>query len=334
MGRITWVCATCAQHFTRFYSANRHNENLHNGGGQVVRLLDYMIGAINGKFPPNDPIAEQRRKGTRDNNNRIFGSNSKTLKDINKVTSQIKINTAVHDNIAPTLDSQGAKPGNHLYDNKKNKVYDRLPYYYNRISQSSQQKSNNTSYKNSDLASWPSFPGPFDSLSKTLKIEQLKILLNTYHFPQHIANEYLKFVGWMAIVGNDTSYLDWMLAFLNANDTGEPYYKNTHNEPVTTGSCNRGGSYSRIFDQTAAQKYQNEGHRHIPPDVYSQGKAKLARIESLLLPHCPQHYVQFVIAELSKQFEATGNLSELDTALEYHSKNVEQLYARRGFMKR
>jgi hypothetical protein len=72
----------------------------------------------------------------------------------------------------------------------------------------------------------------------------------------------------------------------------------------------------------------------IPPDVYSQGKAKLARIESLLLPYCPQDYVQFVIAGLSKEFEATGNLSDLDTALEYHSKNVEQLYAQRGFMKR
>ena len=72
----------------------------------------------------------------------------------------------------------------------------------------------------------------------------------------------------------------------------------------------------------------------IPPDVYSQGKAKLARIESLLLPYCPQDYVQFVIAGLSKEFEATGNLSDLDTALEYHSKNVEQLCAQRGFMKR
>jgi hypothetical protein len=313
MGRITWVCATCAQHFTRFYSANRHNENLHNGGGQVVRLLDYMIGAINGKFPPNDPIAEQRRKGTRDNNNRIFGSNSKTLKDTNKVASQIKINTVVHDNIAPTLDSQRAKPENHLYDNQKNNVYERLPYYYNRISRSSQQKSNNTNYKNSDLGSWPSFPGPFDSLSKTLKIAQLKILLNKYHFPQHIADEYLKFVSWMAVVGNDTSYLDEMLSFLSANNTGEPYYKNAH---------------------AATQKYQNEGHGHIPPNLYSQGKAKLARIESLLLPYCPREYVQFVITGLSKEFEATGNLSDLDTALKYHSKNVEQLYSQRGFMKR
>ena len=59
-----------------------------------------------------------------------------------------------------------------------------------------------------------------------------------------------------------------------------------------------------------------------------------ARIESLLLPYCPQHYVQSVIAELSKEFEATGNLSELNTALEYHLKNVEQHYAQRGFMKR
>jgi hypothetical protein len=333
MGRITWVCATCAQHFTRFYSANRHNENLHNGGGQVVRLLDYMIGATNGKFPPNGPIAEQRRKGARNNNSRIFGSNSKTLKDINKVTSEIKINTVVHDNIAPRLDSQGDKPENHFYDSNNNNVYGRPPHYYNRVSRSS-QKPNNTSYKNSDLASWPSFPGPFDSLSETLKIEQLRMLLNTCHFPRHIANEYLKFVSWMAVVGNDTSYLDSMLAFLNANDTREPYYKNTHDEPVTTGSYNRGGSYSRIFDQTAVQKYQNEGDGHISIDVYSQGKAKIARIESLLLPYCPRDYVQFVIAGLSKVFEATGNLSDLDTALEYHSKNVEQLYARRGFMKR
>ena len=232
----------------------------------------------------------------------------------------------VHDNIAPRLDSQGDKPENHFYDSNNNKG---KPHYYNRVS-----RSNNTSHKNNDVASWPSFSGPFDSLSKELKIEQLRKLLNKYHFPQYVANEYLKFVSWMAIVGNDISYLDGMLAFLSANDTGEPCYKNTHDEPVTTGSHNSGGSYSRIFGYTAAQEYQNEGHRHIPPDVYSQGKTKLARIESLLLPYCPQHYVQSVIAELSKEFEATGNLSELNTALEYHLKNVEQHYAQRGFMKR
>jgi hypothetical protein len=332
MGRITWVCATCAQHFTRFYSANRHNENLHNGGGQVVRLLDYMIGAINGKFPPNDPIAEQRRKkGTE--NNIIFGSNSKMVKDTNRAASQVNINNVVHENVSSKLDSQEAKLENQLYHNNKNDGHRKPPYYYNGVSESS-QKSNNTSYKNSDVTSWPSSTESFDSLSKTtLKIEQLKILLNRY-FPQPIANEYLKFVSWMAVVGNDTSYLDEMLSFLSANHTEEPYYKNTYDEPVNMGCHNRSESYSHTFGHAAAQKYQNEGHRHIPPNLYSQGKAKLARIESLLLPYCPREYVQFVITGLSKEFEATGNLSDLDTALKYHSKNVEQLYAQRGFMKR
>ena len=27
MGRVTWVCATCGEHFTRKYSASRHNNN-------------------------------------------------------------------------------------------------------------------------------------------------------------------------------------------------------------------------------------------------------------------------------------------------------------------
>jgi hypothetical protein len=91
----------------------------------------------------------------------------------------------------------------------KNDGHGKPTYYYNRVSKSS-QKSNNTSYKNSDVTSWPSSTESFDSLSKTtLKVEQLRILLNRY-FPQPFANEYLKFVSWMAILGNDASYLDGM----------------------------------------------------------------------------------------------------------------------------
>ena len=43
MGRITWICETCSEHFTRKYSANRHNNNLHAGNGLIVTLLDYMV---------------------------------------------------------------------------------------------------------------------------------------------------------------------------------------------------------------------------------------------------------------------------------------------------
>lgn len=62
MGRITWVCATCAQHFTRRYSANRHNSNLHNAKGIVVGLLDYIVGRLDSNFLSNDPLSYRRKK--------------------------------------------------------------------------------------------------------------------------------------------------------------------------------------------------------------------------------------------------------------------------------
>ena len=55
MGRITWVCATCAEHFTRKYSASRHNNNLHSGNGLIVTLLDYIVGRASQQYLPSDP---------------------------------------------------------------------------------------------------------------------------------------------------------------------------------------------------------------------------------------------------------------------------------------
>ena len=51
MSKVNWVCATCGQDFTRIYSANRHNNHFHYGNGIIVRVLEYVIGRINGQFP-------------------------------------------------------------------------------------------------------------------------------------------------------------------------------------------------------------------------------------------------------------------------------------------
>jgi hypothetical protein len=53
MSKVNWVCATCGQDFTRSYSANRHNNHFHYGKGIIVRFLEYVIGRINGQFPPS-----------------------------------------------------------------------------------------------------------------------------------------------------------------------------------------------------------------------------------------------------------------------------------------
>jgi hypothetical protein len=55
MGRLTYVCATCSEHFTRKYSATRHNLTLHNGRGEIVRLLEYLAGTLSGRYMPSHP---------------------------------------------------------------------------------------------------------------------------------------------------------------------------------------------------------------------------------------------------------------------------------------
>jgi hypothetical protein len=56
MGRPSYVCATCSEHFTRKYSARRHNQNLHNGAAEIVRLIDYLGGRSSGQYTPNNPF--------------------------------------------------------------------------------------------------------------------------------------------------------------------------------------------------------------------------------------------------------------------------------------
>jgi hypothetical protein len=60
MGRLTYVCATCSEHFTRKYSAKRHNQNLHNGAAEIVRLIDYLAGRSTGQYMPDNPFWHKR----------------------------------------------------------------------------------------------------------------------------------------------------------------------------------------------------------------------------------------------------------------------------------
>jgi hypothetical protein len=65
MGRITWVCTTCSQNFTRKFSANRHNKNSHSGRAVIVRLLDYLVGRAKGDFQPANPLSFRKGRNTK-----------------------------------------------------------------------------------------------------------------------------------------------------------------------------------------------------------------------------------------------------------------------------
>jgi hypothetical protein len=56
MGRPTYVCTTCSQHFTRKYSAKRHNITVHhNNGGEIVPLVEYIVGRSSGRYQASHP---------------------------------------------------------------------------------------------------------------------------------------------------------------------------------------------------------------------------------------------------------------------------------------
>ena len=62
MGRVTHVCATCAEHFTRRYSATRHNLTIHDNRGEIVPLLEYIVGRSSGRYRASHPSWYRRTR--------------------------------------------------------------------------------------------------------------------------------------------------------------------------------------------------------------------------------------------------------------------------------
>jgi hypothetical protein len=57
-----WACALCGETFTRRSSGNRHNLNLHSGVSIIVRFTDFVIGVLDGRYKPPEPLATPIRR--------------------------------------------------------------------------------------------------------------------------------------------------------------------------------------------------------------------------------------------------------------------------------
>jgi transposase-like protein len=62
MGRLTYVCATCEEHFTRKTSATRHNLTIHGNRGEIVSLLEYLVGRSSRRYHASHPFWYRRRR--------------------------------------------------------------------------------------------------------------------------------------------------------------------------------------------------------------------------------------------------------------------------------
>jgi DNA-directed RNA polymerase subunit RPC12/RpoP len=63
MADKNFVCSVCSQTFTRMWRGKVHNNNLHAGQSQIVRLIDYMVGRLNGLYLPSNP-SDFRKKNS------------------------------------------------------------------------------------------------------------------------------------------------------------------------------------------------------------------------------------------------------------------------------
>ena len=61
MGRLTYVCATC-EAFTRRYSAQDTILTIHNNRGEIVSLLEYLVGRSSRRYHASHPFWYRRRR--------------------------------------------------------------------------------------------------------------------------------------------------------------------------------------------------------------------------------------------------------------------------------
>jgi hypothetical protein len=79
------VCTICSQTFSRKWRGKTHSINLHSGSAKIVRLVDYIVGRLDGQYLAGDPSSYRSK-----NPNVLSHENNSTVFDRERV---FKINT-------------------------------------------------------------------------------------------------------------------------------------------------------------------------------------------------------------------------------------------------
>jgi hypothetical protein len=104
MPDINFVCSICSQTFTRRWRGKTHNINLHFGSAEIVRLIDYIIGRLNGRYSPGDPSLYRSKKAnvfSHESNSTAF-DHDKSLKTSTRGVNRIAENTETFSHFKPT----------------------------------------------------------------------------------------------------------------------------------------------------------------------------------------------------------------------------------------
>jgi hypothetical protein len=176
----THVCATCEEHFTRRYSATRHNLTIHNGRGEIVTLLEYLVGRKTGRYHASHP------SWYRSSENRVHKFGHATVTDSMGDTFRLQQQTPFQSTSTPLLPPSASRPDPPSPDFS--------PYPNERISQPIDATNDQGTL----------------SQETVLKIQELKRLV--YRYPQYYRNPdgIIKCVTYWSING-DNKVLDEIL---------------------------------------------------------------------------------------------------------------------------
>ena len=90
--RANYVCTLCSETFTRKPSGDRHNLNLHSRMAPIVRFIDYIVGRIEGRYQPSNPLLFRRKNNViHRKNNALSLDNCKNTKKVNEVSSRYTV---------------------------------------------------------------------------------------------------------------------------------------------------------------------------------------------------------------------------------------------------
>ncbi|MGC2570595.1 MAG: hypothetical protein WA364_03715 [Candidatus Nitrosopolaris sp.] len=76
MSRPNYVCTICSEHFTRKYSAYRHDTNIHGGRSEIVPFIEYMAGRSSGRYPASHPSWFRRQRQVHANRSNPSGNHA------------------------------------------------------------------------------------------------------------------------------------------------------------------------------------------------------------------------------------------------------------------
>lgn len=203
--KYTWVCSTCSQGLTRKSSAKRHNNNLHSGSAMIVRPFEYIIGRLNGKFPPTtDPLLFRRKN--KNDKSRQNGDNNSAFGYVSS-----------HDNIPWPQNKPGLR-NDHNYKNSYGmSLSDSQPDLPHLVSSQESFHNGGLEEKQSSYS--------YDQVKRMPKLEELRDLLNR-HYSYQDAQQVLTLVYANLYNERDEDFLDTTLTQLRDIDRksrSDPY---------------------------------------------------------------------------------------------------------------